>query len=78
MRTLAYTITRQFPWPFVRDRKRQSATYPPQSPVDTRQKQLLSLIHLLRHAEVEILELDLETSAVLLGAAITDLTRHLD
>lgn len=50
-----------------------------QSEVDSiRQKQLLSIIDLLRYAEAEILELHIETSAVLVGAAITDLAQDLE
>lgn len=41
-----------------------------------RQKQLMGILDLLRYAEAEISELDLETSAVLLGAAIADLARN--
>ncbi|MDA9481362.1 hypothetical protein XI07_04880 [Bradyrhizobium sp. CCBAU 11445] len=76
-RALTRAASWQLRWPFVRHRKRESA-YASQSAVGNRQKQLLSVIHLLHHAEAEILELDLETPAVLLAAAITDLTQHLD
>lgn len=40
-------------------------------------KQLLSILHLLRYAEAEVSELGLETSAVLLEAAIADLAQNL-
>ncbi|UVO30481.1 hypothetical protein [Bradyrhizobium arachidis] len=43
----------------------------------TRKTQLLSILDLLRYAEAEVSELELETSAVLLGAAITDLAQNL-
>lgn len=42
-----------------------------------RQKQLLSVLDLLRYLETEISELELETSAVLLGAAIADVAQKL-
>ncbi|WGS19165.1 MULTISPECIES: hypothetical protein [unclassified Bradyrhizobium] len=58
----------------VRDRKPESAA----DAVDKRREQLMVIIDLIRYAEVEVLELNLETSAVLLEAAITDLTRFLD
>lgn len=47
-------------------------------PITERERQLISLIDLLRHAEAEILELNLKRSAVLLEAAIADLTQHLN
>ncbi|MCK1516070.1 hypothetical protein IVB22_26640 [Bradyrhizobium sp. 190] len=43
-----------------------------------RRKQLLSIIDLLRNAEAEMAELDLETSAMLLGAAMADVAQHLE
>ncbi|WP_439406491.1 hypothetical protein ACNJX9_34400 [Bradyrhizobium sp. DASA03076] len=43
-----------------------------------RQKRLTSILNLLRYAEAEIAELDLEISAALLGAAIADIARQLD
>lgn len=42
-----------------------------------RQQQLLSILDLLRYAEAEIAELGIETSAVLLGATITDVAKNL-
>ncbi|MHC2432650.1 hypothetical protein ACVMB0_000025 [Bradyrhizobium sp. USDA 4451] len=62
---------------FARPRKRYIACAW-KSAADNRQKQLLSIIQLLHYAEAEILELELETSAVLLAAVITHLTQHLD
>ncbi|MCK1396787.1 hypothetical protein IVB45_05780 [Bradyrhizobium sp. 4] len=44
----------------------------------TRQTLLLSVIGLLRYAEAEVLELKLETSAVLLGATIAELEQNLE
>ncbi|MCA6120134.1 hypothetical protein J6524_35655 [Bradyrhizobium sp. WSM 1738] len=43
-----------------------------------RRKQLLSILDLLRYAEAEVRELDLETSAVLLAATITDVAQNLE
>lgn len=43
-----------------------------------RQKQLLSLLDLLRYAEAEIAELNLETSAVLLRATIAELAQNVE
>lgn len=42
-----------------------------------RREQLLSILDLLRYAEVEIAELDLGISTVLLGAAIADVAGNL-
>ncbi|WP_143270748.1 hypothetical protein [Bradyrhizobium brasilense] len=44
----------------------------------TRKEQLLSILNLLRYAEAETAELNLETSKVLLGAAIADVAQHLE
>ncbi|SPP98232.1 protein of unknown function [Bradyrhizobium vignae] len=43
-----------------------------------RKEQLLSILNLLRYAEAEIAELHLDTSKVLLGAAIADVAQHLE
>lgn len=45
---------------------------------DKRTTRLLSVVNLLRYVEVEIVELKLETSAVLLEAMIVDLAQSLD
>ncbi|MGY4257849.1 CheY-like chemotaxis protein [Bradyrhizobium sp. USDA 4516] len=42
-----------------------------------RQTQLLSILDLLRYAEAEVAELDIETSVALLAATIADITQHL-
>ncbi|WP_028351638.1 hypothetical protein [Bradyrhizobium murdochi] len=75
IRTPAQATISDFLRQVVRDSKLESAA---QSVIGERQKQLLIIINLLRYAEAEILELNLEISAVLLGAAITDLTQQLD
>ncbi|MHB0773888.1 PleD family two-component system response regulator [Bradyrhizobium sp. 1.29L] len=41
-------------------------------------KQLEGILHLLRYVEAEIIQLHLETSAVLLGASIADLAQNLE
>lgn len=41
-------------------------------------KQVSNILDLLRYAEVEIAELNLETATVLLGAAIADLVKNLE
>ncbi|RZN06369.1 hypothetical protein CWO91_29415 [Bradyrhizobium genosp. SA-3] len=43
-----------------------------------RQKQLRSILNLLRYAETEIAELNLDTSAILLEAIVVDLARNLE
>ncbi|MGY4353206.1 hypothetical protein ACVWXM_009723 [Bradyrhizobium sp. GM7.3] len=43
-----------------------------------RQMKLMGLLELLRYAEAEITELDLETSAVLLAATIADVAQNFD
>ncbi|WP_439360476.1 hypothetical protein [Bradyrhizobium sp. DASA03007] len=43
-----------------------------------RKQQLLFILSLLSYAEAEIAELNLETSAVLLEAAIADIFQHLE
>lgn len=63
--------------PSARDSK--GTTSDTQSVVgEKRKKQLLSVVNLLNYAENEILDLNLETSAVLLEATIADLVQNLD